>query len=323
MGTPDFAVSTLQTLLAAGHDIACVYSQPPKPAGRGMALKETPVHAFAASKGIDVRTPVSLKAADEQTRFAALNADAAVVVAYGLLLPKPILDAPKFGCFNVHASLLPRWRGAAPIQRAIMAGDKESGVSIMRIEEGLDTGPVMKMAALPITPETTAASLHDELAVLGAKLMVEALQNPSAHGMPQPAEGVTYAKKIDKAEAQIDFTKSAVEVRNHIHGLSPFPGAWCMMNGARVKLLNVEVVDNKGRSMLDVQPLTLPPMGEGARREKGDNEAGGAMAGVAIDDRLSFACADGAIRILRLQREGKGVMDAATFLRGFPNPVLT
>jgi len=283
MGTPDFAVETLQALLAAGHDVICVYSQPPKPAGRGMVLKQTPVHVFAASKGIEVRTPVSLKSPDEQARFAALNADAAVVVAYGLLLPKAILAAPKFGCFNVHASLLPRWRGAAPIQRAIMAGDKESGVSIMRMEEGLDTGPVMKMAALPITPETTAASLHDELATLGAKLMVEVLQNPSVHGTTQPTDGVTYARKIDKAEARIDFAKSAIEVRNHINGLSPFPGAWCMMNGARVKVLEARIGT----------------------------------------DAPSFACADGPIHFVKLQREGKGVMDAATFLRGFPSPVLT
>jgi len=283
MGTPDFAVETLKALLAAGHDVVCVYSQPPKPAGRGMALKETPVHIFAASKGIEVRTPVSLKSPDEQARFAALNADAAVVVAYGLLLPKTILAAPKFGCFNVHASLLPRWRGAAPIQRAIMAGDKESGASIMRMEEGLDTGPVMEMAAVPVTAETTAASLHDELATLGAKLMVDVLQNPAAHGTPQPTDGVTYAKKIDKAEARIDFAKSAVDVRNHINGLSPFPGAWCMMNGARVKVLEARL----------------------------------------STDAPSFPCADGPIHFVKLQREGKGVMDAATFLRGFPNPVLT
>ena len=283
MGTPDFAVETLKALLAAGHDVVCVYSQPPKPAGRGMALKETPVHIFAASKGIEVRTPVSLKSPDEQARFAALNADAAVVVAYGLLLPKTILAAPKFGCFNVHASLLPRWRGAAPIQRAIMAGDKESGASIMRMEEGLDTGPVMEMAAVPVTAETTAASLHDELATLGAKLMVDVLQNPAAHGTPQPTKGVTYAKKIDKAEARIDFAKSAVDVRNHINGLSPFPGAWCMLNGARVKVLEARL----------------------------------------STDAPSFPCADGPIHFVKLQREGKGVMDAATFLRGFPNPVLT
>jgi methionyl-tRNA formyltransferase len=293
MGTPDFAVETLKALIAAGHDIACVYSQPPRPAGRGMALKPTPVHGFAEAQGIEVRTPASLKSSDEQARFVALNAEAAIVVAYGLLLPKPILDAPKFGCFNVHASLLPRWRGAAPIQRAIMAGDKQSGVSIMRMEEGLDTGPVMKMQAIAITAETTAATLHDELAVLGARMMVEVLQNSSAPGTPQPAEGVTYAKKIDKAEAHVDFYLSAEQVRNHIHGLSPSPGAWCMAGETRLKLLSVEVV------------------------------SGDAAPGTALDDRLTFNCAKGAIRILMLQREGKGPMDMGTFLRGFPIPAGT
>jgi methionyl-tRNA formyltransferase len=282
MGTPDFAVETLKALLAAGHEVLCVYSQPPKPKGRGMALTPTPVHAFAETQGIEVRTPTSLKSEDEQARFAAVKADAAVVVAYGLLLPQAILDAPIYGCFNVHASLLPRWRGAAPIQRAIMAGDAESGVTIMRMELGLDTGPMVKVGRLPISADTIAASLHDELAALGAKLMVEVLQNPSVHGTVQPLDGVTYAKKIDKVEAKIDFSKPALEVRNHIHGLSPFPGAWCMMNGARVKILSARL---------------------GA-------------------DAPSFACADGPIHFSKLQREGKGVMDAATFLRGFPNPVL-
>jgi methionyl-tRNA formyltransferase len=283
MGTPDFAVSTLKALIAAGHEIAAAYCQPPKPAGRGMVLTPTPVHQFAQAQGIEVRHPTSLKNADEQTSFADLKADAAVVVAYGLLLPKAILDAPKHGCFNVHASLLPRWRGAAPIQRAIMAGDKDSGVSIMRMEQGLDTGPVMAMKSLPITSETTAGALHDQLAELGARIMVGVLQKPLHAGTPQPTDNVTYAKKIDKAEAKIDFTKPALEVRNHINGLSPFPGAWAMMNGARVKILMASL---------------------------------GAEA-------PSFACADGPIHFSKLQREGKGVMDAATFLRGFPNPVLT
>jgi methionyl-tRNA formyltransferase len=282
MGTPDFAVETLKALIAAGHEIACGYSQPPRAKGRGLALQPAPVHAFAEAQGFEVRTPLSLKSQVEQNRFAAVKADAAVVVAYGLLLPQVVLDAPRFGCFNVHASLLPRWRGAAPIQRAIMAGDAESGVTIMRMELGLDTGPMMKVGRLPITAETTAASLHDELAVLGAKLMVEVLQHPEKTGTPQSAEGVTYAKKIDKAEARIDFSRSAVEVRNHIHGLSPFPGAWCMMNGARVKILKAQLGDGP----------------------------------------LSFPCGDGLINFVMLQREGKGVMDAATFLRGFPNPRL-
>jgi methionyl-tRNA formyltransferase len=282
MGTPDFAVSTLKALIAAGHQIACVYSQPPRAKGRGMTLSPTPVHSFAAAQGIEVRTPLSVKSENEQMAFAALKADAAVVVAYGLLLPQAILDAPTHGCFNVHASLLPRWRGAAPIHRAIMAGDGETGVTIMRMELGLDTGPMMKVGRLAIQPETTTLMLHDQLATLGAELMVEVLQNPSAQGTVQPIEGVTYAKKIDKAEARVDFSRTAVEVRNHIHGLSPFPGAWVMMGDARVKVLAAEIGDGP----------------------------------------LSFPCADKNIRFVSLQREGKGVMDAATFLRGFPNATL-
>ena len=282
MGTPDFAVVTLKALVAAGHEIAAVYSQPPRPAGRGQSVRPSPVQDYAMAQGIEVRTPQSLKSADEQKSFADLKADAAVVVAYGLLLPQTILDAPRFGCFNVHASVLPRWRGAAPIQRAIMAGDAESGVTIMRMELGLDTGPMMKVGRLPITTETTASSLHDELAVLGAKLMVDVLKQPENAGTPQPAEGVTYAKKIDKAETKIDFSKSTVEVRNRVHGLSPFPGAWCILAGSRVKLLKAQAVDH------------------------------------VMDDALTFACGGGAIKFLLLQREGKGVMDAAAFLRGFP-----
>jgi methionyl-tRNA formyltransferase len=284
MGTPDFAVATLKALIVAGHEIACVYSQPPRPAGRGLTLQPTPVHAFAATQGIAVRTPLSLKSVDEQKHFADVKADAAVVVAYGLLLPQGVLDAPRLGCFNVHASLLPRWRGAAPIQRAIMAGDAESGATIMRMELGLDTGPMMKVGRVPISAETTAASLHDELAVVGANLMVEVLKYPDQRGTSQPIEGVTYARKIEKAEAKIDFTKSAIDVRNHIHGLSPFPGAWCTLNGSRVKILKAHVVDH------------------------------------VTDDALTFVCGGGAIKCLVLQREGKGVMDAATFLRGFPIP---
>jgi methionyl-tRNA formyltransferase len=288
MGTPDFAVSTLKALIAAGHEIACVYSQPPRASGRGLHLRPSPVHAFAKSEGIEVRTPISLKSVEEQQRFSDAKADAAVVVAYGLLLPQAVLDAPKYRCFNVHASLLPRWRGAAPIQRAIMAGDAETGVTIMRMEAGLDTGPMLKVGRVAIGAQTTASSLHDELAVVGAKLMVEVLQNPSVHGIIQPVDGVTYAKKIEKAEAHIDFSKSAIEARNHIHGLSPFPGAWCMMNGARVKILQCLAVEQSG------------------------------IAGEMVDDALTVACGVGALRFVSLQREGKGVMDAGTFLRGFP-----
>lgn len=293
MGTPDFAVETLKALIAAGHEIACVYAQPPRASGRGLQLRPTPVHAYAEVQGIEVRTPLSLKSPDEQQRFNDVKADAAVVVAYGLLLPQAVLDASKYGCFNVHASLLPRWRGAAPIQRAIMAGDAETGLTIMRMEAGLDTGPMLKVGRVTIGPETTASSLHDELAVLGSRLIVEVLENPSVHGTIQPIDGVTYAKKIEKSEAHIDFSKSALEVRNHIHGLSPFPGAWCMANGARVKILQCQIVERDGD------------------------------AGEMLDDELTVACGMGALRFTSLQREGKGVMDAATFLRGFPLPKAT
>jgi methionyl-tRNA formyltransferase len=246
------------------------------------------VHKFAVSKGIDVRTPLSLKSVEEQKSYAALKVDATVVVAYGLILPRSILAAPRLGCFNVHASLLPRWRGAAPIQRAIMAGDHETGISIMRMEEGLDTGPVCNTGRVAITPSTTAGLLHDQLAELGASLMVETLAYSPVPCTEQSGEDVTYAKKIEKAEAHIDFSKNAADVRNHIHGLSPFPGAWVSIQDSRVKVLVCETVDQSG------------------------------MKGVALDDQLTVACGSQAIRLLSLQREGKGTMDAATFLRGFP-----
>ena len=290
MGTPEFAVFTLSALLAAGHEVTCVYTQPPRPAGRGMAERISPVHEFAQLHGIDVRTPASLKSAEEQQRFAAVKADAAVVVAYGLLLPKAILDAPKLGCFNVHASLLPRWRGAAPIQRAIMAGDRQSGVTIMAMDEGLDTGPTCRVGTIAITAEMTARMLHDKLAELGSRLMVKTLAQDSIACEPQTEDSVTYAKKIDKAEARIDFGKPAVEVRNHIHGLSPFPGAWFSVKGTRIKVLACEAVAQSG------------------------------AAGVFLDDQLCIACGEGAVRLLRLQREGKGPIDAAAFQRGFPLP---
>ncbi len=283
MGTPEFAVVTLKALIEAGHDIACVYAQPPRAKGRGLALTPTPVHAFAQSQNIDVRTPLHLKSEEEHLRFGSLKADAAVIVAYGLLLPQAILDLPLHGCFNIHASLLPRWRGAAPIQRAIMAGDPETGVTIMRMELGLDTGPMIKTERVPITHSTTGSTLHDELAILGAELMVDVLRNPLVKATPQPSAGISYAKKIDKAETRIDFSRSAVDVRNHIHGLSLYPGAWCMMNGARVKILEAAV----GHGPID------------------------------------FKCADDFITFTKLQREGKSVMDAATFLRGFSNPEIS
>jgi methionyl-tRNA formyltransferase len=288
MGTPDFSVTVLKALMAAGHHILCAYAQPPRPAGRGMALRPTPVQAFAESQGIEVRTPLSLKSEEEQQRFQALNADAAVVVAYGLLLPKAVLEAPKQGCFNVHASLLPRWRGAAPIQRAIMAGDHETGVTIMRMDRGLDTGPMMMKCPCPIDDTTTASSLHEQLADMGAKAMVAVLAAPLHEGEKQPVDGVTYAKKIDKLEAKIDFNKPAQQVLRHIHGLSPFPGAWMAVNGSRIKILKCEN-----------RTITATP-------------------GMFIDDALTIACDEGAIRCLELQREGKGVMTADVFLRGFP-----
>jgi methionyl-tRNA formyltransferase len=287
MGTPDFAVVTLKALLEAGHHVACVYSQPPRPAGRGMALRPSPVHAFAEAQGIEVRTPTSLKSPEEQARFTDLKSEAAIVVAYGLLLPQAILDAPRFGCFNVHASLLPRWRGAAPLQRAIMAGDHETGVTIMRMELGLDTGPMVKVVRQKISTETTTASLHDELAALGAAAMVDVLKDPAQKGVRQPEAGVTYAQKISKLEARIDFTRTANDVRNHIHGLSPFPGAWFMANDQRVKVLRATFVEGRG------------------------------AAGEALTDQLIFACGEGAIQFDVLQREGKGAMARDEFMRGF------
>ena len=288
MGTPDFAVVTLKALITAGHDIICTYSQPPRPAGRGQNLRLSPVHSFAETHGIETRTPLSLRNEDAQERFAALKAEAAVVVAYGLILPREILTAPRLGCFNIHASLLPRWRGAAPIQRAIMAGEGESGVCIMQMDERLDTGPVCGIGRVPISAETTAGILHDELAELGSRLMVETLGNLPLQCKAQPTDGVTYARKIEKSETHIDFTKPAQEVRNHIHGLSPFPGAWGFLEGARVKILTCEVVDHSGE------------------------------AGAVLDDRLTVACGSQSLRLITLQREGKAIMDAKTFLRGFP-----
>jgi methionyl-tRNA formyltransferase len=287
MGTPDFSVTVLQALLHAGHEVACVYAQPPRPAGRGLALRPSPVQNFAEAQGLAVRTPLSLKSVEEQKLFQDLQADAAVVVAYGLLLPQPVLEAPTHGCFNVHASLLPRWRGAAPLQRAIMAGDKETGVTIMRMDAGLDTGAMMLKVSCPIDDTTTTATLHDQLAIMGARAMVEVLANPLHAGESQPVEGASYARKIDKAEAKIDFTKPAAVVLRHIHGLSPFPGAWMHVNGTRIKVLRCEKVDAHG------EPASF------------------------LDDELTIACGIGAVRCLELQREGKGAMDVKTFLRGF------
>lgn len=292
MGTPDFSVPMLDALVAAGHDIAAVYTQPPRPAGRGKKPRPTPVAARAEALGLPMRTPLNFKDQADRDALADLGADAAVVVAYGLLLPQAVLDAPRRGCFNLHASLLPRWRGAAPIQRAIMAGDAESGVCVMKMALGLDTGPVALTARTPIAPDDTAASLHDRLAEIGAPLMVEAMALLAAGDLTlteQPAEGV-YAAKIDKAEARIDWTRPAAEVDRHIRGLSPFPGAWFEWGGERIKALSSEIADGAG------------------------------AAGEVLDDALSVACGDdaGAVRLTRLQRAGKGPMDAADFLRGRP-----
>ena len=289
LGTPDFAVPTLAELIAQGHDVACVYSQPPRPKGRGYETEPSPVHKFALASQIPVRTPATLKGAPEQDAFAALDLDAAVVVAYGLLLPKPVLDAPKLGCFNLHGSLLPRWRGAAPIQRAIMAGDEETGVMVMRMEEGLDTGPVL-MAERVRIGRKTSGELHDALSRLGADLTARALcalERGTIAEVPQAQDGVTYAGKIGKDEARIDWTKSAREIDCLIRGLSPWPGAWTSMNGERVKILYAE-----------------PAAGSGAP-------------GMLLDDRLTVTCGEGALRLLRLQRAGKSAMSADELLRGF------
>lgn len=293
MGTPDFAVPTLQALIEAGHEIACVWSQPPRRAGRGKALRPSPVQRAAEEAGLAVETPERFREPQVLARFAALDLDAAVVVAYGQILPPEALAAPRLGCFNVHASLLPRWRGAAPIQRAIMAGDAETGVAIMQMEQGLDTGPVLTIARTAIGPEDTAGTLHDRLAEMGAELMVETLVEVAAGratARPQPDDGVTYAAKIEKAEARIDWTRPAAELDRHIRGLAPFPGAWCEINGERVKLL-----------------MCRPEQGAGAP-------------GTVLDDRLLIACGEGALRVTRLQRQGRGASDAADMLRGFPVP---
>ncbi|WHZ35908.1 methionyl-tRNA formyltransferase [Sagittula sp. MA-2] len=291
MGTPEFSVPVLDALVEAGHEVVCVYCQPPRPAGRGKKDRPTPVHARAAELGLPVRHPVSLKSAEAQEAFAGLRAEVAVVVAYGLILPQAVLDAPEHGCLNIHASLLPRWRGAAPIHRAIMAGDAETGVCIMQMEAGLDTGPVLLRKATPIAPGETTGQLHDRLSLIGSALIVEALERlPDLVPVPQPEEGVTYASKIDKAEAAIDWSGDAATIVRQINGLSPFPGAWTTLNGDRVKLL-----------------AALPAAGEGP-------------AGTTLDDRFTVACGTGALRVTEAQRAGRSAQDAETFLNGLPLP---
>ncbi|MFO1203719.1 MAG: methionyl-tRNA formyltransferase [Tabrizicola sp.] len=288
MGTPEFSVPVLEALYAR-HEIVAVYCQPPRPAGRGKADRPSPVQAKAEALVLPVRHPVSLRSDDAQRDFAALGADVAVVVAYGLILPQAVLDAPRLGCLNIHASLLPRWRGAAPIHRAIMAGDRETGVCIMQMEAGLDTGPVLLREAIEIGPEETTAELHDRLSALGARLIVQAVERLPLPAVPQPAEGVTYAAKIDKAEARVDWSRPAVEVDRLIRGLSPFPGSWVEVKGERVKLLRSRLVEGSG--------------------------APGQVLG-----GFTVACGEGAVEITEAQREGKRPMPASEILRGLILP---
>jgi methionyl-tRNA formyltransferase len=293
MGTPDFAVPTLEALAAAGHDIAAVYTQPPRRAGRGKALQPSPVHRRAEALGLEVRHPLSLREPQEQAAFAALGLDVAVVAAYGLILPMPILEAPRLGCMNVHGSLLPRWRGAAPVQRSILAGDAETGVVIMQMEKGLDTGPMLLEGRTPIAGKT-AGDLFAELADLGAALMVRVLADPSAYPpRTQPEEGVTYAAKIEKAEARLDFAQEAVQVERQVRAFNPAPGAFFEHGGERIQILSATIEDAKGAP------------------------------GTVLDDGLGIACASGSIRPVLVKRAGRGAMATAELLRGFAIPVGT
>lgn len=295
MGTPEFSVPALSEIVGAGHEVAAVYTQPPRPAGRGMSERRSPVHVFAEAAGVPVLTPQSLKTAETQAAFAAHAADVAIVIAYGLLLPKAILDVPRHGCLNLHGSALPRWRGAAPIQRAIMAGDSETAAMVMRMNEGLDTGPVCLAESVAIGPEMTAGELHDRMALVGAGLIVKALaalERGSVDCRPQPQVGVTYARKITNEEARIDFGQPAREVHNLIRGLSPAPGAWFQVTGAngmpeRIKVLRATLAGGSGTP------------------------------GTVLDDALGIACGDGAVQLLQVQRAGKRPMTAAELLRGF------
>ncbi|BAE49046.1 methionyl-tRNA formyltransferase [Paramagnetospirillum magneticum] len=294
MGTPDFSVPILDSLIEAGHQVICVYSQPPRPAGRGHKEQLTPVHAFAHERGIPVRTPKSLKPAEAQAEFAALEADVAVVAAYGLILPQAVLDAPRLGCLNVHASLLPRWRGAAPIQRAILAGDAETGITIMQMDAGLDTGAMLSRESILLAPDTTAPWLHDMLAAMGARMIVETLarleddEPPAA--TPQPAEGVTYAHKLAKEEGLLDWRRNAVELDRKVRALNPWPGVWFEMAGERIKVLEAAVTPGSGAP------------------------------GTVLDDQLTIACGKFALRPLKVQRAGKAPMTASEMLRGHAIP---
>jgi methionyl-tRNA formyltransferase len=292
MGTPAFAVPVLAALIAAGHQIAAVYCQPPRPSGRGHRMQLVPVHAFAAARGLVVRHPISLRTAAEHADFAALELDAAVVAAYGLILPKPILAAPRLGCINVHASLLPRWRGAAPIQRALLAGDRVTGITIMQMDEGLDTGAILIAESMPVGRKTTAGELHDALAARGSRLAVAALDGIVAGTLrpqPQPDDGVTYAAKLRRDEGRLDWRRPAVELERATRALNPWPGTWLEIAGERIKVLEAE--------------LALGSLG--------------AAPGTVLDDRLRIACSPGALRPAILQRAGRAAADTASFLRGF------
>jgi methionyl-tRNA formyltransferase len=295
MGTPDFAATALAALHAAGHELVCVYTQPPRPAHRGKQLSPSPVQRLAEAHGLPVRTPVSLRDAEAQAAFAALSLDLAVVAAYGLILPQAILDAPRFGCLNIHASLLPRWRGAAPIHRAIMAGDVQTGICIMQMEAGLDTGPVLLRETMAIAPDDTTASLHDRLATMGGQLCVTALEGYAALvPTPQPAEGMTYAHKIDKAEARLDFSKSADELERLVRALNPFPGAWLEVGGERIKILQAK--NNIHADMIEP--------------------------GMIVDAQFNIACGHHtSLRPTLLQRAGKQPINIDDFLHGFTVPV--
>jgi methionyl-tRNA formyltransferase len=298
MGTPQFAATILEAMLAAGHTVSAVYTQPPRPAGRGHRLQPSPVQAVAERHGIPVRAPTNLRDPAVQAGFAALNADAAVVAAYGLILPAAVLVAPRLGAINVHASLLPRWRGAAPIQRAILAGDRETGISIMQMDEGLDTGAVLAREATAIGPDETAGALTDRLAAIGGRLLVAALDGVARgvlRPVPQPAEGTTYAGKLDRGEAQLDWRRRAVDLERQVRAFDPWPGAFFTMQGERVRVLAAEIVPGLA---------TEPP-------------------GTVLDARLAIACAEGVFRPLRLQRAGRGPLDLEAFLRGFPIPAGT
>jgi len=300
MGTPEFAVPALAALVAAGHEIACVYCQPPRPAGRGHKPKPSPVQAFAEAHDLPVRTPATLRDAEAQAEFAAWGADVAVVAAYGLILPPPVLAAARLGCVNIHASLLPRWRGAAPIHRAMLAGDAETGITIMAMEAGLDTGPMLLRERIAIGTTDTAASLTETLAAMGGRMIVDALAGLAAGGLVpelQPAAGVTYAHKLTREDGRIDWRRPAAEIERQIRALTPWPGTWFTLDDWTVKLLAAEIVDD---GIVPRDP--------------------GAAPGTVLDDRLTVACGEGALRLLSVQRPGRGAMDAAAFLRGFAVP---